>query len=66
MHTAAPEQPFFLYVAHTMPHVPLCASEKFRGKSQRGPYGDACEDIDWSTGQIMATLEKLGWKGTRS
>jgi arylsulfatase A-like enzyme len=54
------DKPFFLYVAHTMPHVPLGASEKFRGKTQRGPYGDACEEIDWSTGQIMATLEKLG------
>lgn len=54
------ERPFFLYVAHTMPHVPLGASEKFRGKTKRGPYGDACEEIDWSTGQIMDTLEKLG------
>jgi arylsulfatase A-like enzyme len=54
------DQPFFLYVAHTMPHVPLGASEKFRGKTQRGPYGDACEEIDWSTGQIMAALERLG------
>src|SRR5262245_48169098 len=51
------DRQFFLYVAHTMPHVPLGASEKFRGKTQRGPYGDACEEIDWSTGQIMATLE---------
>lgn len=54
------DRQFFLYVAHTMPHVPLGASEKFRGKTQRGPYGDACEEIDWSTGQIMATLERLG------
>lgn len=53
-------QPFFLYVAHTMPHVPLGASEKFRGKTKRGLYGDACEEIDWSTGQIMAALERLG------
>src|SRR5207253_1465115 len=54
------DRPFFLYVAHTMPHVPLGASESFRGKTRRGLYGDACEEIDWSTGQIMATLEKLG------
>lgn len=54
------ERPFFLYVAHTMPHVPLGASDKFRGKTERGLYGDACEEIDWSTGQIIATLEKLG------
>src|SRR5439155_25002584 len=37
----------------------LGASERFRGKTQRGLYGDACEEIDWSTGQIMTTLEKL-------
>jgi arylsulfatase A len=54
------DRPFFLYVAHTMPHVPLGASESFRGKTQRGLYGDACEEIDWSTGQIMATLDKHG------
>jgi arylsulfatase len=53
-------QPFFLYIAHTMPHVPLGVSSKFRGKSNRGLYGDACEELDWSTGQILATLEKLG------
>lgn len=53
-------RPFFLYVAHTMPHVPLGASEKYRGKTERGLYGDACEEIDWSTGQIMATLDKAG------
>jgi len=49
---------FFLYVAHTMPHVPLGASERFRGKSQRGLYGDACEELDWSTGEILAALQK--------
>jgi arylsulfatase A-like enzyme len=54
------EQPFFLYMAHTMPHVPLGVSDKYRGKTKRGLYGDACEEIDWSTGQIMATLDKLG------
>jgi arylsulfatase A len=54
------DRPFFLYVAHTMPHVPLGASEEFRGKTQRGLYGDACEEIDWSTGQIMSALEKHG------
>jgi arylsulfatase len=50
------ERPFFLYVAHTMPHVPLGASEKFRGKSARGLYGDACEEIDASTGEILQAL----------
>src|SRR5206468_3689543 len=41
-------------------HVPLGASDSFRGKTQRGLYGDACEEIDWSAGQIMATLDKHG------
>ena len=51
-------RPFFLYVAHTMPHVPLAVSDKFRGKTRRGLYGDACEEIDWSTGEILAALKK--------
>jgi arylsulfatase A len=54
------ERPFFLYVAHTMPHVPLAVSDKFRGKTKRGLYGDAVEEIDWSTGEIMAALKKHG------
>lgn len=52
--------PFFLYLAHNMPHVPLGASEAFRGKSEYGPYGDAIEEIDASTGQIVAALRELG------
>ncbi|MFO8014144.1 MAG: sulfatase [Phycisphaerae bacterium] len=52
--------PFFLYVPHTMPHVPLAASERFRGKSDRGLYGDVIEEIDWSTGEILKTLRDLG------
>ena len=51
-------QPFFLYVAHTFPHVPLFASEKFRGRSARGLYGDTVEELDWSVGQILETLRK--------
>jgi len=54
------EKPFFLYLPHTMPHDPAAASEAFAGKSANGSYGDAVEEIDWSTGQIMATLERLG------
>lgn len=54
------EHPFFLYVAHTMPHVPLAVSDKFRGKTKRGLYGDAVEEIDWSTGEILAALHKHG------
>lgn len=54
------DKPFFLYLPHTMVHVPLAASQDFRGKSKRGLYGDATEEIDWSTGQIMDRLKKLG------
>jgi arylsulfatase len=53
------EQPFFLYLCHHMPHVPLAASEAFRGKSARGPYGDACMEVDWSVGQVLAKLKEL-------
>ncbi|RIK72325.1 MAG: arylsulfatase [Planctomycetota bacterium] len=52
-------EPFFLYVAHTMPHVPLAASEQFRGKSPRGLYGDAVSEVDWSVGQILDALREL-------
>jgi arylsulfatase A-like enzyme len=54
------DRPFFLYVPHTMPHVPLGASPKFRGKSKAGLYGDVIEEIDWSVGQILATIKELG------
>ena len=53
-------KPFFLYVPHIMPHVPIFASEKFKGTSQRGLYGDVVQELDWSVGQIMATLQRLG------
>jgi arylsulfatase A-like enzyme len=49
-------KPFFLYLPHTMPHIPLFASEKFKGKSERGLYGDTIEEIDWSVGEIMKSL----------
>ncbi|MBI4910131.1 MAG: sulfatase [Acidobacteria bacterium] len=51
--------PFFLYFAHTMPHVPLFASARFRGKSKAGLYGDAVEELDWSVGEIRKTLAEL-------
>ncbi|MDA2928588.1 sulfatase [Acidobacteria bacterium AH-259-O06] len=54
------DRPFFLYLAHNMPHVPLGASEKFKGQSKRGLYGDAVEELDWSTGQILDTLKEQG------
>ncbi len=53
-------QPFFLYVPHSMPHIPLGVSDKFKGKSQQGLYGDVMMEIDWSVGQIMETLQELG------
>lgn len=54
------DQPFFLYLAHNLPHVPLFTSDEFRGTSERGLYGDVIEEIDWSAGQIVETLKKLG------
>lgn len=51
-------KPFFLYVAHTMPHVPLAVSDKFRGTTKRGLYGDAVEEVDWGIGEILAALKK--------
>ena len=52
--------PFFLYLAHTMPHVPIFASEDFLGKSIRGLYGDVVEEIDWNVGRILKTLRDEG------
>jgi len=49
--------PFFLYVPHSMPHVPLGVSDKFRGKSEQGMYGDVMMEIDWSVGQIVRALK---------
>ena len=54
------DRPFFLYLPHTMVHVPLHVSDGFRGKSKRGLYGDAAEEVDWSTGEILDTLRKHG------
>jgi arylsulfatase A-like enzyme len=51
------DKPFFLYVPHTMPHVPLAVSDKFKGKSPRGLYGDVVMEIDWSVGQILDKLK---------
>ena len=54
------EKPFFLYVPHPMPHVPLFVSEKFLGKSKGGLYGDVIMEVDWSVGQIMGAIKKQG------
>jgi len=56
------EKPFFLYLPHAMPgstQAPF-ADKRFRGKSANGPYGDSVEELDWSTGKILASLERLG------
>ena len=53
------DQPFFLYLAHTFPHVPLFRSEEFSDRSLRGLFGDVIEEIDWSTGRILDTLRDL-------
>lgn len=58
--TAQRDRPFFLYVAHNMPHVPLFVSDKFAGKSRRGLYGDVMMELDWSVGRILARLKELG------
>lgn len=66
----AGKRPFFLYLAHTMPHVPVFASAAFEGKSRRGRYGDAVEELDASCGQILDALKELGveprrWSSSR-
>ena len=58
--TVHKDTPFFIYLPHTMPHNPVHASEKFRGKSANGRFGDVVEEIDWSTGEILAALKNLG------
>lgn len=54
------DKPFFLYVPHSMPHVPIFSSEKFKGKSGTGLYGDVMMEIDWSVGQIMTAVKTAG------
>jgi len=57
------DAPFFLYVPHSMPHVPLGVSPEFRGKSEQGLYGDVMMEIDWSVGEILKALETNGLTG---
>ncbi len=54
------DNPFFLYLPHSMVHVPLHVSDKFKGQSKRGLFGDVVMEIDWSVGQIVSTLRRLG------
>ncbi len=53
-------EPFFIYLAHSLPHIPLFASPDFMGTSERGLYGDVIEEIDWSVGQILNKLKEEG------
>ena len=53
-------KPFFLYLPHSMPHWPQYSSERFAGKSANGKWGDAAEEIDWSTGEILKALKANG------
>lgn len=53
-------KPFFLYLPHVMPHVPIFASKEFQGKSKRGRYGDVVEELDWSVGEVLKELKACG------
>ena len=54
------DKPFFLYMPHSMPHVPLGVSDKFKGKSEQGMYGDVIMEMDWSVGEVLRTLKENG------
>lgn len=53
-------KPFFLYLAHSMPHIPIAPGKNFAGKSHRGKYGDVMEEIDWSVGEVVSELRRQG------
>ena len=57
---ANPDRPFFVYIAHAMPHVPLFRGRAFRDRSLRGLYGDVIEEIDFHAGRVLDTLRELG------
>ena len=52
--------PFFLYLAHSMPHLPIDASSDFKGRTEHGLYGDVIEELDWSVGEVLAALSRTG------
>ncbi len=58
--SAKADTPFFTYITPAMPHIPLFASEQFRGKSARGLYGDCIEELDWNVGRLLEALDKAG------
>ena len=53
-------KPFFIYLAQSMPHVPLAVSDKFKGKSEQGLYGDVMMELDWSVGEVLKALREQG------
>ena len=53
------KNPFFLYLAHPLPHVPLAVSDKFKGKSKQGLFGDVMMEIDWSVGEVLKAIKEL-------
>jgi len=55
---ASKDSPFFLYMPHTYPHIPLGASPRFRGKSPLGLYGDVVEEVDWSVGEVANSIKQ--------
>lgn len=65
IHDAARDRPFFLYLAHRSPHLPLEPSREFRGRSAGGLYGDVVEELDWSVGEVMKAVRERG-AGERS
>jgi len=54
------DKPFFLYLPHTAVHAPIVPGKRFQGKSQNGKFGDWVEEVDWSVGEVLGTLERLG------
>ncbi|MGB7344464.1 MAG: sulfatase-like hydrolase/transferase, partial [Pirellulaceae bacterium] len=58
--TSNQDKPFFLYLAHNMPHAPVFASPEFQGRSKGGRYGDVVEEIDWSVGEVVKAIESIG------
>jgi arylsulfatase A-like enzyme len=58
--SAEEDRPFFLYLPHPLPHVPLFVSDKFAGKSKQGLYGDVMMEIDWSVGQVLDAIDRNG------
>jgi arylsulfatase A-like enzyme len=54
------DKPFFTYIAHNMPHIPIGTSDAFKGHSRAGRYGDVIEEIDWSVGEILTTVRESG------